>query len=224
MQQQTAKLNKTLFISKSESEVDELLDFCHENKIQLTAESLIRFNSIPFQITKPYDVVFFASIRAAEFFLANEVLDSNKEIACIGQTTAEKLISLGFNLDFIGEKAGKPDEVAKSFKTWLGNRTVLIPQSTISKRSIASRIPEDQLLEVIVYKTVSDCKTIPPCDIYIFTSPSNFESFLSCNASPQGKIIAWGDTTKKCIELHGLTVDITLEKADLKELITVLQK
>lgn len=217
-------MNKTLFISKTESEVAELLDFCHEKNIHLIAESLIRFESIPFQVSKPYEVVFFASIRAAEYFLANVVLDSSIEIACIGQTTAEKLISLGFNVDFIGEKAGLPDEVAKSFKAWLGNKTVLIPQSTISKRSIASRIPKDQLLEVIVYKTVSDCKTIPACETYVFTSPSNFESFISCNNPPQGEVIAWGDTTRKCIELHGQTVDKTLEKADLKELIVLLQK
>lgn len=224
MQQQTGKLNKSLFISKPESEVAELVNFCQENNIQLCAKSMIRFDSNPFQLTKPYDVVFFASIRAAEYFFAREVLDTRIKIACIGQTTAQKLMSLGFNLDFIGDKAGKPQEVARSFKKWLGKRTVLIPQSTISKRSIASTIPEVQLLEVIVYKTVPACKIIPTCETYIFTSPSNFESFISCNASPSGTIIAWGDTTKKHIEMSGLKVDKTLEKADLKELIAFLQK
>lgn len=215
-------MSKSVFISKNTSEVTELVHFCKENEIHLHAESLIQFESIPFQINETYDVVFFASIRAAEYFFRQEKINSKTKVACIGNTTAIKLAELGIHVDFIGDKAGKPSEVAQEFKKWLGKRKVLIPQSTISKRSIAEIIPKEQLFEAVVYKTISDCKIISACNTYIFTSPSNFESFLTCNALPKGKIIAWGETTKKCIELKGLSVYTTLEKADLKELITVL--
>lgn len=215
-------MSKSVFISKNTTEVTELVHFCKENEIHLQAESLIQFESIPFQISETYDIVFFASIRAAEYFLKQEKINSKTKVACIGKTTAIKLSELGVNVDFIGDKAGKPSEVAQEFRKWLGKRKVLIPQSAISKRSIAEIIPKEQLLEAIVYKTISDCKIIPTCNTYIFTSPSNFDSFLTCNDIPLGKIIAWGETARKCIESKGLVVYKTLEKADLKELIALL--
>lgn len=215
-------LIKSIFISKPLSELDALNTFCTQKGIHLIAESLIRFDSVPFTVEKPYDVVFFASIRAAEFFLNGTTVPPHCKIACIGETTAEKLKNLGLSVDFIGEKAGKPDEVAEAFKTWLGGRTVIIPQSTISKRSIASKIAPEQCIEVIVYKTIPACKTIPVCDISVFTSPSNFESFLLCNEAPKGNIIAWGETTKRAILEHGLEVDRTLEGSGLGELVGLL--
>lgn len=215
-------MSKTVFISKNASEVTELVNFCQDNDIQLHAESLIKFEFVPFQISETYDVIFFASIRAAEFFLKQEKTPTKAVAACIGKTTAAKLVELGIKVDFTGDKAGQPEKVAEEFKKWLGNRKVLIPQSTVSKRSIAAVIPKQQLIEAIVYKTISDCKIIPQNNTYVFTSPSNFESFIICNAIPEGKIIAWGETTRKCLELKGLNVEKTLEKADLKELIKEL--
>lgn len=219
---QKKSLNKTIFISKNRSEVAELEDFCSRNDLQLFAESLITFKAVPFTLDRSYDAVFFASIRAAEFFLKQTQLPPSCAIACIGQTTADKLATLGLHVDFIGEKAGKPDEVAGAFKAWLGTRTVLIPQSTVSKRSIASAINPAQCVEVVVYETCSACKKIPVCDTYVFTSPSNFESFLLCNEVPKGKIIAWGETTKRAILKRGLEVDETLVYSEMGELVGML--
>lgn len=215
-------MNKSIFISKPLSELDALNSFCTEKGIHLIAESLIRFEAVPFTVEKPYEVVFISSIRAAEFFIKATTLLPDCKIACIGETTADKLKNLGLSVDFTGEKAGKPDEVADAFKTWLGDRKVIIPQSNISKRSIASKIAPEQCIEVIVYRTLSNCKPIPSCSRYIFTSPSNFESFLLCNNAPKGKIIAWGETTKRAILEHGLGVDYTLEGSGLGELVGVL--
>lgn len=200
----------------------ELDQFCQQKGLRLIAVSLITFKAVPFKIEQAYDVVFFASIRAAEFFLKGTTLPPLCAIACIGQTTAEKLQAMGLTVDFIGEKAGQPEEVAEAFKAWLGTRTVIIPQSTVSKRSIASKIASEQCIEVIVYETISACKTIPECATYIFTSPSNFESFSLCNAIPKGKIIAWGETTKNAILKRGLEVDKTLVYSDMGELMGIL--
>jgi uroporphyrinogen-III synthase len=215
-------LNSSIFISKSFAEVAELDQFCQQKGLQLFAESLITFKAVPFKIEQAYDVVFFASIRAAEFFLQQVDLPPSCAIACIGQTTAAKLNALGLHVDFIGEKAGKPEEVANAFKAWLGTRTVLIPQSTVSKRSIASVIDPKHCMEVVVYETLPECKKIPVCGTYVFTSPSNFESFLLCNEVPKGRIIAWGETTKRAVLKHGLGVDDTLVCADMGELVRVL--
>ena len=215
-------MNKSIFISKDISEVAILQQFCLANNINLIAHSLIRFEAIPFEVNQTYDVLFISSIRAAEFFLKTEKIKPETVIACIGQTTARKLEDLGIKISFVGEKSGNPIEVAESFKKWLGNRTVLIPQSNISKRTIGSLIPSNQCIEPIVYKTVSDCQEIPACETYVFTSPSNFDSFLTCNEPPHGKVIAWGETTKKHIAAKGITVSNTLQKAEVGELIKLL--
>jgi len=215
-------LNKSIFISKEAFEVALLQQFCFANKINLIAHSLIRFEVIPFQVNQSYDVLFISSIRAAEFFLKTEKIKPETVVACIGQTTASKLEDLGIKISFVGEKSGNPIAVAEAFKKWLGNRTVLIPQSNISKRTIGSLLPSNQCIEPIVYKTVSDCQIIAVCNTYIFTSPSNFDSFLTCNEPPHGKVIAWGETTKKHIEAKGITVSNTLQKAEVGELIKLL--
>jgi uroporphyrinogen-III synthase len=215
-------LNKSIFISKDLSEVTLLQQFCLANNINLIGSSLIRFEAVSFEVNQTYDVLFISSIRAAEFFLKTEKIKPETVIACIGQITARKLEELGLKITFVGEKSGNPIEVAEEFKKWLGNRTVLIPQSNISKRTIGSLLPSSQCIEPIVYKTVLDCEVIPACETYVFTSPSNVDSFMECNESPQGKIIAWGETTKKCIEGKGITVSNTLQKAEVGELIKLL--
>lgn len=216
-------MNKAIFISKSNNDLELLPKFCSENCIPLHAESLIRFEGVFFENPEKFDVVFFASIRAAHFFLEQQSLPSSILVACIGQTTARKLQDLGLEVSFIGEKSGVPDTVAKQFKEWLGKRMVLIPQSTISKRSISKHLPVHQVVDCIVYKTVSVCQEIYSCGIYIFTSPSNVQSFLSCNKKIDGKIIAWGETTKSTLESYGFPVSKTLSVSDEVNLITALR-
>ena len=215
-------MNKAIFISKSNNDLELLPEFCSENGILLHAKSLIRFEGVFFENPEKFDVVFFASIRAAHFFLEQQSLPSSISVACIGQTTARKVQELGLEVSFIGENSGAPDAVANQFKEWLGKRTVLFPQSAISKRSISKHLPENQVVERIVYKTVSTCQEIDSCDIYIFTSPSNVQSFLSCNKKIDGKIIAWGETTKATLESHGFSVSKTLSVSDEVHLITAL--
>jgi uroporphyrinogen-III synthase len=215
-------LNKAIFISKSNNDLELLPKFCSKNDIPLHAESLIRFEGVYFENLEKFDVVFFASIRAAHFFLEQQSLPSSILVACIGQTTARKLQELGLEVSFIGENSGVPDAVANQFKEWLGNRTVLFPQSSISKRSISKHLPENQVVERVVYKTVSTCQEIDSCGIYIFTSPSNVQSFLSCNKKIDGKIIAWGESTKATLESHGFSVLKTLFVSDEGNLITAL--
>jgi uroporphyrinogen-III synthase len=213
---------KQLFISKDIDELSELPAFCYQNNIKLIASSLIYFEPVPFILNSEFEVVFFSSIRAAHFFLENASIPKGVEIACVGMTTARKLTEKGFKISFIGNKSGRPDEVALEFAEWLGERKVLIPCSIQSKRTISSRVPINQLVEIEVYKTLSNCESIPPSDYYIFTSPSNLVSFLSCNSKPQGEIIAWGSTTKSFILESNLITSYTLEKSCEEDLINYL--
>jgi len=216
-------LIRSLFISKDKEELEELLSFCKTNSIHLIAESLIKFKPVPFKINKPNDVIFFGSVRAAEFYLKQEKITSSVLIACIGLTTAKKLEQKGLTVSFVGDKSGNPESVAKEFKLWLGNRSVLIPLSAISNRSISSQLDESSFEEVVVYDTISDCKSIESCDAYVFTSPSNYSAFLECNTKPNGRIIAWGETTRISIEQSNQEVTKTLEYSSIEELIAYLK-
>ncbi len=213
---------KKLFISKDLKELSQLPSFCQRNDIELIASSLIHFEPILFKTEYVYDVIFFSSIRSATFFLEQATIPSGIKIACIGDTTSKKLVKKGFNISFRGKKSGNPDEVGHEFLKWLGDRKVLIPCSKQSKRTIGSVIPSNQLQEIAVYQTLSDCKSITVCDFYVFTSPSNLESFLSCNPKPEGVIIAWGSTTKKAMLDKGIIPSITLENSNEEEVIHYL--
>lgn len=215
---------KRLFISKSSSELTVLPSFCEANGISLIAESLIRFERISLKVSQSYQVIFFGSIRAARYFLENEKISEETAVACIGVTTAERIRSFGVKVDFIGEKSGQPDQVAADFVRWVGQRSVLIPCSEQSNRSIAKKLPVDQYEEVHVYRTLSACQPIASSDIYVFTSPSNVTSFLKCNSKPKGQIIAWGETTAKALQEAGIHVAMTLSHSTEAALTAFLMK
>ena len=61
---------------------------------------------------------------------------------------------------------------------------------------------------------------IAPCDIYIFTSPSNVAGFLMENEVPtQAKIIAWGASTQEALTQKGFKVNYTLKESSIESLI-----
>lgn len=196
-----------------------MIDFCKKQKLDLITHSLISFKSTDFQVSLSYDVIFFSSIRSAEFFLRKEKIDDSKKIACIGQETATKLKNLGMNVDFIGMNSGNPSEVSLEFKDWLGNRNVLIPHSSESLLSITEFLKPDQVALVEVYKTVLELKIIPNCDCYVFTSPTNVRAFLMANdVSILKNVIAWGRSTEKELLLNKIPVMKVLQTGTLFEL------
>ena len=216
-------LIKSLFISKDLSDLSVLPAFCQDNSIELVAQSFISFEALPFDSHLSASVIFFSSIRAAEFYLAQASLPINCAIACIGSKTAEKLKAKGLHVSFIGETAGEPAIVAGQFKTWLNERKVLIPSSEQSNRSISQTLPASQVEELIIYRTVAKPLTISPCAVNVFTSPSNFLSFIQKNSLESNQtIIAWGKTTEKAIRNAGYAVNITLTYASEEELVEVL--
>jgi uroporphyrinogen-III synthase len=214
---------KRLFISKNSEDIRLLPSFCSENDIELLASSFIRFEPVIFSIESDFEVVFFGSIRAASFFILQQDIPKHVELACIGETTAKKLTDMGFALNFVGSKSGQPVQVANDFIEWLGSRRVLIPCSQQSKRTVSRLVPKNQKEEKVVYQTLSDCKPLENCDYYVFTSPSNLESFLTCNSKPEGIIIAWGTTTQKALIDHEIVVDYTLNHSTEEELLSFLK-
>lgn len=217
----------SIYISKKIEDLD-FLNFIRESNLQLHAVPMISFKSATFKIPKKeeYDAVFFTSPRSVLFFLEKVKLDENTFIGAIGKSTASFIHQQGYSVHFTGIQSGKPKEVAKSFKAAVGNKKVLFPQSSRSKKSIQKYLKPEQSLDLVVYETQlepQELKSSP--EILVFTSPSNVESFLLKNSIEENqKIVAWGDSTALYLEEKGWPSIQTLEKSNLEELKTTLQK
>ena len=214
---------KSLYITRDLDDLFILQQYCSFGQIDLHAQSQITFEEVPFSIEKPFEVVFFSSVRAGRFFLRNyDGPLSTLAFACIGEETAKR-----FNIDFafVGKEAGNPEKVAEKFKSWLGEKRLLIPHSSLSQKTIASIIPSSQCESICIYNTLLKPSVVPECDVYVFTSPSNLEAFLQVNKLPEhAKVIAWGNTTEKALLKARITPNLTLKNAQLEELIDVLSK
>jgi uroporphyrinogen-III synthase len=212
---------KSIYITKALEDVTQLKQFCAFQNIDLHATSQLSFEAVPFTITHPFEVVFFSSVRAGRFFLRSyDGPLSSLQFACIGEETAQK-----FNIEFafVGKEAGNPEKVAEKFKNWLGDKRLLIPHSSLSHKTIAETIPSSQCESVCVYNTLLSPQSIPECEVYVFTSPSNLVAFLQKNQVPESaKVIAWGNTTEKALRNSKVPVSKTLIKAQLEELLEVL--
>jgi uroporphyrinogen-III synthase len=217
-------LSKTIFISKSIEEVQELIEFCKENDFDLVAHSFLSFKAIPFEFPENTEVIFFGSKRGVEYFLNQQKIPNHIQIACVGKGTANYLKSKGFNPSFIGEKSGQIESVSEDFKSWLGDRKVVFAQAKESNRSISSAINSSNSTEISVYETIINSATIVECDIYVFTSPSNVDGFLLENSiSEKSIIIAWGNTTENNLIKIGFHCNYTLDSSSVDELILYLK-
>ena len=212
---------KRIFISRPIAEAGETLQKFAALGGHLIAESLVNFETISFDKNLSSDVIFFSSIRAATFYLNEQPsISSSVQYACAGPDTADKLkVKFQISCDFIAPFAGNPNESAQVFKTWLGKRHVLFPKSEQSLNSYSSILPDNQKSEIIVYRTYSISTSIPPCDLYIFSSPSNARAFLESNALPSEAIcLAWGSSTMKYLESQEISVFHHLQSGTLREL------
>lgn len=215
----------SVFISKDACDLDEIPSFLSAKNISGLYQSLIRFESVPFKIESDFDVIFFPSVRAAKFLLESGQVDLSRYIlACNGAQTQKRLHELGYACDFVAENAGNPEEVSKSFGSWLGQRKVLVPHSNISSLSVTKHLSNQQLSTAEVYKTVLSESNIEPCDVYVFSSPSNIQSFFKGNApKPGSKLIVWGNTSMQSLNEHGYSADYTLKQGSIDELKLLLE-
>ncbi|MFM2037999.1 MAG: hypothetical protein RL432_938 [Bacteroidota bacterium] len=192
-----------VFISSKLANDHPLTLAAQQGSFELIASSLIAFTPLNNVPTKPYDILFFSSPRSFEFgqqFIRPEVLN-----AAFSQGTAKLLP----RTDWRGKHPGNPTQTALDFYAWAGNRKVLFPVSDRSLGSIPAAFPEHQKEVVPVYQTTLVPQLLKECSIYLFTSPSNAESFLLCNTlPPKAKIIAWGESTRSFLSRQGIESDL----------------
>jgi uroporphyrinogen-III synthase len=219
-------LARRIFISKNASEVVDLDAQLKTKGDALVAHSFLHYAQIEIdpETIGPdgsFDVIFFGSPRAVFFYKAQFEIPASIEIACVGAKTAEIIKMINREVAFQG--IGSIQEVADSFKEWCGTKKVLFPISTISLKTISSTFDVTQKIEAEVYETTITGKEITPCDIYVFTSPSNVEGFLKANTIPQNATtIAWGESTENALRQLNIEVSHVLAHPSLHELESLL--
>lgn len=72
---------KSIFISRPFQDSGETLKMYSAQGGRVIAESLVRFEAVTFEVPDFFDVIFFSSIRAAEFFLQQRV-PTSVQFAC----------------------------------------------------------------------------------------------------------------------------------------------
>lgn len=215
-----------IFVSKKVTNSG-FLRFIESKNIDLIDQPMIDFKAVEFDCPKTdYKVIFFTSPRSAKFYLQQCDVPEFVNIATIGKSTTAFVESKGYKVDFTGETSGKPEVVASQFKVFVEGRKVLFPQSNHSHQSMQQALNAEQIVNLIVYKTI----LVPlPLEgtpsLLVFTSPTNARSFLIENKiSNKQQVIAWGKTTERYLNKEGVEVDETLEYSSFEELTELLQK
>ena len=220
-------MQHSVFISKNIDEVVALQALCKQFQWNFHAQSLIQFESTSFSVPTGWEVVFFPSPRAVSFFFEqqNATTLSGKLLACAGGETAKKIKThTDEAIDFVAENAGDTEKVRFDFQKWLGKKKVLYAGSNLAKKSVLLNLPHDQWQFIQVYETSFQYKQIPTCTIYIFSSPSNVESFFKENEIPaDSRVIAWGNTTAQALEKRKINVSYTLQTSNELEILEYLK-
>ena len=215
-----------LFISKKITH-STFLKFVNQKNIELIDQPMIDFTAVDFESPKQdYDIIFFTSPRSAKFYLERSDVPQNVNIGTIGLSTTQFVESKGHKVNFTGVNSGEPDIIAKEFKTFVKDKKVLFPQSNHSHQSMQKALSKDQIVNLIVYKTILCPIRLPiQPSVLVFTSPTNVRSFLKKNViENKQRIIAWGKTTESQLKEKGVKVHFTLKYASFEELTEVLRK
>lgn len=182
----------------------------------VSAQSLINILPVEFDVSIPKtDWIFFSSRNAVEhFFSKSPKIKENTHFGAIGSSTAlvlKKYVKVSF------QGTGDTHQVGKTFKSLIGNQTVLFPISDRSIRTVQKELNKEQVTDLIVYHSDSTNKIhIPHVDILIFTSPSNVEAYFHENEiSSSQKVIAIGNTTKEALLEKGINALISWQSSEL---------
>lgn len=172
--------------------------------ISLIQQPMISYESVANTPLQPFDIIFFSSPRSYHF--GKSLIKPNTLIACVSTGTKKHITE---PVAWQGQTPGNPKTTALEFHQWVGKKRVLFPVSDLSLGQIPQVFSQDQIEVVIRYKTLLTPCTVIPCDVYVFTSPSNVTSFLQLNEIPQkAKVVAWGDSTSAALESHGISPNI----------------
>lgn len=218
-------LPNKVFISRELDEASYFLRACEANNIALQHQPLIETKPVPFNAElSTVDWIFFSSSNAVRHFFTQINRHNWKQIkyGAVGEGTALTLSNYVSNVDFIGSESDM-SEVAQAFSKVVGHDRVLFPSSSISLHSISAVLPVHQVDVITCYETNLIAQHIDQKDAYVFTSPSNVESFfVADNKIPlNALVIAIGKSTQSALQKRGIT-PLTAEIPHEAELFALL--
>ena len=120
--------------------------------IQLSGFSLIDFVAENHWEFPECDWIFFTSKNAVKFFFAKNNVLGHQKIACVGDGTFKVLSKYVNHVDYVGN-AIDTHLIGKEFAKIIGNAICFFPISNISKRTIQQYLPQNQVIEAVVYQT-----------------------------------------------------------------------
>lgn len=221
----TESLPRSVFISRTLSESSYFLRACKANGVALENRPLIETKAVPFAVSPiNLDWVFFSSTNAVHHFFSQVNLAEwqHLKFGAVGEGTAISLSNYVSKVDFIGTESDM-HAVAADFKIAAGEDRVLFPSSSISLHTISSALPSDQVELITCYETKLVPHQIEPKGAYVFTSPSNVDSFFKANNKIAEKaiVVAIGKSTQSALQKHSITA-LTAEIPHEAELFALL--
>lgn len=195
-----------VFISRDLDETDFIHRALTAHQYTVSGKSLINITKVRFSSIPPTDWIFFSSRNSVKFFFEQEpIIRPETKFAVIGKGTESVLREFGKIPHFIGYHIDIL-QTAKEFRSILGDESVLFPGAKDSLRSIQKELSfTNHIHELAVYRTDLNPSPVEQADVYIFTSPSNVESFFMQNTLPkQARVIGMGLSTSRALEAHGI--------------------
>ena len=211
-----------IFISRELNQCIWLKDELSMLHHSLTCQSCIQTQPVNFNLVSNYDWIFFSSSQGVQHFFSQNKNHPRAKLAAMGEGTAKALSPFG-TPSFIG-KSTTPAKVAEEFNHYLKKEdVVLFPVGKKSLKSIPQILSSVKKEIITVYDTIEIKNIIPEHHIYIFSSPSNFNSFIKNNSIPAtSKIISFGPSTSASIQLLGLKVNVEISEASPKNILNAI--
>lgn len=188
-----------VFISRNRSDLQSIPDHAERANIGLVCSRMIALVALdPLPDLSSVGTLFFSSPGAVELFYAQAAYrDSRHPVAAIGPGTAKALPS-HIQPVFVGE--GTTEQAVEAFirQGWEGELGVVEGRSSrkVFDRVAKSIHPTSPYRNLLLYETKPRPQAIGGCDVWAFTSPSNYQAFLRANPRPPvQKCVAIGQTT-----------------------------
>jgi uroporphyrinogen-III synthase len=166
---------------------------------QVTGISCIQTTPLSVPYIPKCDWIFFSSSEGVRHLLSQHQL-SGVKLGAMGKGTAQTLLDYQLHADFIGSNSD-PKLVANEFQKELQlNDTILFPQSVQTRNSIAPLLKDCTIERLQTYTTSSVAINPIDSDLYIFSSPSNVQSYFAQYTVPmQQPCIAFGPVTAQAL-------------------------
>jgi uroporphyrinogen-III synthase len=198
---------KTVFISRDLPTKSAFTQILQAAGCKVIGQSMLRFRAVDFDPPALADWLFFYTSDGVDFFLEKiPHIPQNYQLAAMDLTTANRLREYDLEPQFIGR--GAPPLIAEAFKTHARGTRVIFVQARKAKKDIEQALAADlDLSALIVYENLPRADLdLPPCDIYVFTSPLNVKSYFDRYLFPNGKaVVSNGPTTTDSLRRYGFS-------------------